>query len=519
MIKSFKRLLSYNSNHFSQIKNMSATLTPDDVETNVTETKKDDKTEKNSSTNDTDYKKTLEQKQRLWMENKAEKKRKLKERRALAKETKEVGFNYNESLKQTDYYFESGLRKVYPYFFDWNTTAKERWFGRTLHEIYRQEFSRAVVNQPIEKLIQSGKIQVNGQTKSLDYVIKNGDRVSHAKHRHEIPVLGDKIKIIHEDDDYLVLDKPCSIPMHPCGKYRYNSLSIILAKEHRYKNLRTLYRLDRLTSGCVILGKNFKAAIVLDTHIKERTAVKTYVARVVGEFPEGLQTVNKAIDCASRKIGLYWLDDTKGKESKTEFERISYNGHTSVVKCWPKTGRTHQIRLHLQFLGHPIVNDPLYNQPIVWGGGNGKGGIYEYTSARIEENFLKIHTYEAWIVKQEEASEEPDETELGLKRKSEEIEGNGEVASKIAKQDVTCVEVISTEGTSSGETATELVTVEVGVGIERFAVDPECFECSQTYRDPERSDLIMYLHALSYKFGDKKFETDLPEWANENFVE
>jgi 23S rRNA-/tRNA-specific pseudouridylate synthase len=80
----------------------------------------------------------------------------------------------------------------------------------------------------------------------------------------------------------------------------------------------------------------------------------------------GRQVVDQAIDCASRKIGLYWLDAAKGKESLTEFERVSYNAatDTSVVRCWPKTGRTHQIRIHLQYLGHPIVNDPLYVNPL-----------------------------------------------------------------------------------------------------------------------------------------------------------
>ena len=142
-------------------------------------------------------------------------------------------------MKQTEYYFENGLRKVYPYYFGWNTTAKERWFGRTLLDIYTSEFSRATVNQSIEHLIETGKIRCNGQIKPLDYKIKNGDRISHIKHRHEIPVLADKIKIIHEDDRFLVVDKPCSIPIHPCGKYRYNSLSIILTKEMGYSNIRS----------------------------------------------------------------------------------------------------------------------------------------------------------------------------------------------------------------------------------------------------------------------------------------
>lgn len=105
--------------------------------------------------------------------DKQERKIQLKIRRQAKKEVKPVGF-YNETLTQTDYYFENGLRKVYPYFFFWNTTSKERWFGRTLYEVYSQEFARAIVSQDLEKLISSGKIKVNNKITSRDYKIKNG---------------------------------------------------------------------------------------------------------------------------------------------------------------------------------------------------------------------------------------------------------------------------------------------------------------------------------------------------------
>ena len=91
---------------------------------------------------------------------KEERKKCLKERRQQKQAQKVVGFSDNDRLKQTSYYFENGLRKVYPYIFAWNTTAKERWFKRTLVDIYKNEFTRAVVSQSVEQLIESGKIRV-----------------------------------------------------------------------------------------------------------------------------------------------------------------------------------------------------------------------------------------------------------------------------------------------------------------------------------------------------------------------
>lgn len=174
-----------------------------------------------------------------YAEMKEDRKNALKERRAKKKEHKEVGFSV-DLLKQTEYYKENGLRKVYPYWFGWQTFVKERWFGRTLLDLFTTEFCRSTVQQSVQSLIDSGKIRVNGQIKPCDYKLKNGDKLTHTKHRHELPVLADKIKIIHNDENYLVIDKPCSIPIHPCGKYRYNSLAIILTKEFGFKNFRSI---------------------------------------------------------------------------------------------------------------------------------------------------------------------------------------------------------------------------------------------------------------------------------------
>ena len=139
---------------------------------------------------------------------------------------------YNSKRKMVIFF---KLRLIFPILFFFAFFR----FNRTLLDIYTKEFNRAVVSHSIQNLIETGKIRVNGQIKPLTYTIKNGDRISHVKHRHEIPVVADEIKIVYEDENFLAVNKPCSIPMHPCGKYRYNSLGIILTKEYGFSNLRS----------------------------------------------------------------------------------------------------------------------------------------------------------------------------------------------------------------------------------------------------------------------------------------
>uniref|UniRef100_A0A1B0CR04 Pseudouridylate synthase RPUSD2 n=1 Tax=Lutzomyia longipalpis TaxID=7200 RepID=A0A1B0CR04_LUTLO len=244
------------------------------------------------------------------------------------------------------------------------------------------------------------------------------------------------------------------IRVHPCGRYRHNTVVFILAKEYNLKNLRTIHRLDRLTSGLLLFGRSPKKARQMEHQIRNRQVQKQYVCRVEGEFPDGVIECKEPIEVVSYKIGVCKVSP-KGKECTTKFEKLGFNGKSSVVLCKPQTGRMHQIRVHLQYLGYPVINDPLYNHE-VFGPAKGRGGdIGGKSDEQLVKDLINIHNAENW---------------LG-------IDGDSEMSLfKSMKPDAEDGGVL-------------------GCG----KVDKHCYECKVRYRDPKPQDLVMYLHAWKYK--------------------
>ncbi|ORY00915.1 pseudouridine synthase [Basidiobolus meristosporus CBS 931.73] len=280
-----------------------------------------------------------------------------------------------------------GLRKIKPYFFKHQTFAKGRWVGKSILDAFSQEF-RDRTPEYYRKAIEEGRITINQEKVQPSTRIGENAFISHYSHRHEPAITAAPIKIIEQDENILVVDKPASIPVHPTGRYSLNTLINILKKEKGFSNLYPVNRLDRLTSGIVILALTKGKAQELEALMHDRKMSKEYVCQVTGEFPKEEITVTERIETVSHKLGLN-IVSPKGKECKTTFERMHYNGKTSLVRCKPETGRTHQIRVHLQYLGYPIANDPVYADESIWGPELGKGGVskeqLEQVLAKLEE--------------------------------------------------------------------------------------------------------------------------------------
>ncbi|KAL3478659.1 pseudouridine synthase [Aspergillus californicus] len=435
------------------------------------------------------------------------------------KEPSKVAVTPCEGLP-TRYFFEGGLRRVYPYHYTYNTHCKERWRNRELVDIFISEF-RDREPEYYRQALERGQICVNGKPATPSTVLKNGEVVSHTLHRHEPPVTGNDIGIIHESDDLLVIDKPAGVPVHSTGRYHYNSVIEILRTTYESRFIpRPANRLDRLTSGVMFVGKTSKGAEMMTKKLIARTVQKEYVARVKGRFPDGVVVVDQPIMSVSPKVGLNRVRAT-GKEAKTKFRRMAYypppspvvntsgaegegevrpatpptsyanesEGY-SIVHCLPLTGRTHQIRVHLQFLGHPISNDPIYSNRRVFGPDLGKNDATPDRDDEIIGQLMKMGRTEV-----------PDTVSYRTHFTTPPLLPPGTNAS--------VVEAIMTK---EHEVAVEAYHKRKG---ERLS-GQTCDVCgTDLYTDPGVHELGIFLHAVAYadSLGEWTYRSKMPTWG------
>lgn len=172
------------------------------------------------------------------------------------------------------------------------------------------------------------------------------------------------LSILYEDEDILVINKPADMPVHPSiGNYTNtlaNGVAAYLDAKDEHSPFRCINRLDRDTSGALILAKNAFSAAVLSTQMRNRQIRRTYLAVVEGVTPPN-GTISAPISRVDDSVIERHVDFLRGEPAVTHYERLEVKNEHSLLEIHLETGRTHQIRVHMGYIGHPLPADYLYH--------------------------------------------------------------------------------------------------------------------------------------------------------------
>ena len=170
------------------------------------------------------------------------------------------------------------------------------------------------------------------------------------------------VSILFEDEDVVVVDKPEGLAAIPERRPEADSL-LDLLEGQRDEKLYIVHRIDKDTSGAIIFARNAQAHRFLNQQFEARQASKTYLTLVHGVVTEDTGTIDRPLrQCGSGRVAV---DSERGKPSVTDFCVIERHPSHTLVEAYPRTGRRHQIRVHLYHLGHPIAGDPFYGERAV----------------------------------------------------------------------------------------------------------------------------------------------------------
>ncbi len=243
-----------------------------------------------------------------------------------------------------------------------NFTIDESQVGKRL-DVYIQENFTNYSRSTIQRLLKNQSVLINGKTNKNSYKLKLNDNIVVSGFDPE-KVAKITIPVIYEDDDCIVINKPEGVLSHSKGALNTEATVASWLKpklvDIEGERAGIVHRLDRGTSGVMICAKTNKAQIFLQKQFAERNTKKVYLAIIKGSIEPQEAIIDMPIQRNPKSPSRFKVS-VNGKSAITHYKQIKTNGQYSLIELTPKTGRTHQLRVHLAQMKHPIVGDNFYN--------------------------------------------------------------------------------------------------------------------------------------------------------------
>lgn len=253
----------------------------------------------------------------------------------------------------------SGVRKV--------QVSADR-AGQRIDNFLRTELP-GVPKGRVYRLLRRGEVRVNGGRIRAEYKLQEGDEVRIPPARISVGSPPPPARqaanmldsVLYEDKRLLVINKPTGVAVHGGSGISHGVIELLRHARPDLKDLGLVHRIDRETSGCLVMAKRRSALRELHERFREGQVEKNYLALVVGDWQYGDQLIDVPLLVRNRKSGeRHVIASPKGKEAQTRVSLSRTYGMYSLLQCAPLTGRTHQIRVHLDHAGHSIAGDDRY---------------------------------------------------------------------------------------------------------------------------------------------------------------
>jgi len=213
--------------------------------------------------------------------------------------------------------------------------------------------------------IDAGTLMLDGEPTDGALTLETGNKIGYQRNQEDEPAIDRAHRVLFEDESILVVEKSGNIPVVESGKYYKNTLLEVLKEAYGYPKLFQVHRLDRETSGLLVIAKTAEIATLMGKQFAQGQVRKKYQALLVGELPEEVlvdQPIRKVKATSPDMVRIRQVIHPEGKTSQTRFIPLKQAGGLTLVEIELYTGRTHQIRVHAEFLGVPVLGDKLYGQ-------------------------------------------------------------------------------------------------------------------------------------------------------------